>query len=467
MPEIHEMSAPALTAAYAAGTLSPVEVVRATIARRDRFEEAVNAFVHADDVAAVEAARASEARWRAGAPLGPADGVPATMKSNVAVSGWPITRGSAALAPIMADFDAPATSRLKEAGAILVGYTSMPELGWKGLGDSPFHGITRNPWDLSRTSGGSSSGAAAAGALGIGVLHVGSDGLGSVRIPCSFCGLAGLKPTSGRVPMWPASAMGILAILGPMARSVADVALLLELMAAPDPRDSLATTEAAPAVRTGLDRPLAGLRALFSPTLGYARGLDPDVVAACRAALAPLDAAGVGVEEGDPGIEDVLDVCNVFWLAGSASVYVKIPPERRRLCDPGFAASGEAGLAIPAAAYVEALATRSAFVERMRRFHDDVDLLITPTMPIGAPPVDGRPAGDAFGADWTDWSPYTYPFNLSGQPAATVPVGLTREGLPIGLQIVARRGEDGLVLAAAAAVEAAVGFKWPDAPRGG
>lgn len=467
MAEIHEMTAAALTAAYAAGRLSPVEVISATIARRDRFEDAINAFVHVDDAAAMEAARASEARWRARQPLGPADGVPATMKGNVAVAGWPMHRGSVALDPVTPDFDAPATRRLKEAGAILVGSTAMPELGWKGLGDSPAHGITRNPWNLSRTSGGSSAGAAAAAALGIGVMHVGSDGLGSVRIPCAFCGLAGLKPTSGRVPAWPASAMGVLAILGPMARRVADVALLFELMAIPDPQDTLATTEPPPAARALLDRSLSGLRAAFSPTLGYARGLDPEVEAACRAALAPLAAAGVRVEESDLAIEDVLDTCNVFWLAGSASVYGRIPPERRGLCDPGFARSGEAGLAIPASAYVDALAARQAFAERMRLHHESVDLLITPTMPIGAPPVDGRPASDAFGEDWTDWSPYTYPFNLSGQPAATVPVGLTREGLPIGLQIVARRGEDALVLAAAAAVEAAMDFPALDAPRGG
>ncbi|MGP9819953.1 amidase [Salinarimonas sp. NSM] len=470
MADIHEMTAAELTAAYAAGRCSPVEVAEAVIARRDRFEGAINAFVRVDDDAAMEAARASEARWRAGVPLGPADGVPATMKGNVAVARWEMRRGSRALPPTTPDFDAPATRRLKEAGAVLVGYTSLPELGWKGMGDSPAHGVTRNPWDVARTSGGSSAGAAAAAALGIGVLHVGTDGLGSVRIPCAFCGLAGLKPTSGRIPAFPASAMGVLAILGPMARTVADVALLLELMAIPDTRDTLASAEAPPAARALLGRSLAGLTAAFSPDLGYAKFVDADVEAACRAALAPLAAAGVRVSEGDPGIEDVLDVCNVFWLAGSASLWAKMPPDRRHLCDPGFAASAQAGERLPASAYVDALAARQVFAERMRRYHDEVDLLITPTMPIGAPTVDGRPTGpgvpERFEGPWSDWSPFTYPFNLSGQPAATVPVGLTREGLPIGLQIVARRGEDALVLAAAAVVEAAVNFPALDAPRG-
>ncbi|MFN3687368.1 amidase [Salinarimonas sp.] len=467
MTDIHDLDAAALAAAYRARALSPVEATRHLIARRDAMEPAIRAFTHVDDDAALAAARASEARWRAGAALGPVDGVPATIKENVAVAGWPSARGSVALESPPYEDDAPATMRLREAGAVLLGQTAMPEFGWKGLGDSPAHGVTRNPYDLARSPGGSSAGAAAAAALGIGVLHIGTDGLGSVRIPCAFTGLPGLKPTSGRVPAWPASPMGLLAILGPMARSLADVALLFELMARPDDRDSLATTEAAPAARAGLEAGVRGLRAAWSPRLGYVVGLDPRIEAACEAALAPLQAAGLAIEARDPGFADPIDLCNVFWHAGSATVLRKIPESRWDMCDPGFLRGAQAGMALPAVRYAEAIAERASFVEAMRRFHERFDFLITPTMPIPAVPIGADlPPGWAHGTDWTSWSPYTYPFNLSGQPAVTVPVGLTEDGLPIGLQIVGRRGEDVRVLATARVIEAAIAYVHPDTPRG-
>ncbi len=459
MPEIHDLTAAQLCAAYSARTLSPVEVAAHAIARRDAAEPELNAFTHTDDAVALAAARRAEARYAAGAPLGPADGVTATIKGNVAVAGWPFTRGSLLVDETPLPYDGPATRRLREAGCVVLGQTAMPEFGWKGLGDSPRHGATRNPWDATRTTGGSSAGAGAAAARGVGVLHVGTDGLGSVRIPAAFCGVAGLKPTQFRVPAWPASPMGVLATLGPLARRVADVALLLELIAQPDPQDSLATREPAPAVRAALGRSLAALRIAWSPRLGYARGLEPDVERACALALERLAGDVRAVEAAEPGFDDPLDTCNAFWHAGSATVLETLPPDRHGELDPGFLRGAERGLALPAPRLARAMAERAELCERMRVFHERFDLLATPAMPTGALPLGADvPADGRFGDEWTGWSPYTYPFNLSGQPAATVPVGRTADGLPIGLQLVGRPGEDALVLAAAAAVEAQAGF---------
>src|SRR5271155_2623319 len=236
--DIAYKSAAALTALYRAGTLSPVEVAEALFARLDALQPKINAFCIVDRDGALAAARASEQRWRAGKPLSPVDGVPATIKDLMLMRGLPTLRGSR-LIDSDQDWseDSPGVARLKEAGAVILGKTTTPEFGWIAVGDSPLTGITRNPWNLARTPGGSSAGAAAACAAGIGVLNAGSDGAGSIRIPACFCGVFGIKPTLGRVPASPPSPMGLLSHHGPITRSVVDAAVMLDAIGRPDPRD--------------------------------------------------------------------------------------------------------------------------------------------------------------------------------------------------------------------------------------
>ncbi len=466
--QIHQLSAHDLAKAYADRRLSPVDVLGDALGRLDRFEPAINAFTLVDREGALAAARASEARWLAGGPLGPADGLIATVKSNVATQGWPLRRGSTTIPADPSTIDSPASARLREAGCVLLGQTTMPEFGWKGVTHCALTGVTRNPWNLDTTPGGSSGGAVAAAALGIGSLHVGTDGAGSIRIPCSFTGLPGIKPSVGRVPAFPASPFGQIAHVGPIARSVADVALLLTLLAQPDARDPGAAAAPMADVGPDLGRGVAGLRLAWSPRLGYVDGLNPEVEAATHRAALALGEAGATVEAVDPGFsfDAAFGPLSVLWNAGCAAILDAIASDARDRVDPGFRTCAAAGAGLSAVDVLKALAGRAALYEHMRRFHERFDALLTPTMPIPAleagrdTPADGR-----FGADWINWSPYTYPFNLTGQPAASVPVGLTGGGLPIGLQIVGPPQRDGLVLRIAQAVEAAFPPLRIDEPR--
>jgi len=466
---IRDLAVADLLRAYARHELSPVAVLEDTYARLDAANPKINAVSYEDRPAALAAARGSEARWLKGEPKGALDGVPVSIKSNVAKKGWAGRRGSYQLPDTPASFDAPAVVALESAGAISFCQTTMPEFGWKGIGDSPLHGITRNPWGLGHTTGGSSAGAGALGALGIGPLHLGTDGLGSVRMPASFCGLFGLKPSFGRVPAYPASPFGVLAHLGPMARTVEDGAFMLNVLSRPDARDMLAMNTPAPDFRIGLNDGIAGLRVGWSRDLGFVENIDPEVARLTEAAAKRFAELGAHVEEADPGfaLEDARWPADIMWWSGAGSILKPIPPEKFSEMDPGFVASGKKGLALSALDLITALARRAALGETMRRFHERYDLLLTPTMPITAVEA-GRdtPADGIWGSDWVNWSPFTYPFNLTAQPAATVPCGLAANGLPVGLQIIGRQREDDLVMRAARAFESAQPFPRLDAPRG-
>jgi aspartyl-tRNA(Asn)/glutamyl-tRNA(Gln) amidotransferase subunit A len=358
-------------------------------------------------------------------------------------------------------FDAPAVLSLERAGAIPFCQTTMPELGWKGCGDSPLYGITRNPHDPSRTTGGSSAGAAVLAALGIGQLHVGTDGLGSIRIPASFSGCVGIKATVGRVPAYPASPFGAIAHVGPMTASVADTALMLSALSAPDDRDITARNDAPPDMMAGQGDGVRGLRIAWSPRLGHVRQLDAEVEALCEAAVRQLQAAGAVVESVDPGFsgDEARETADILWWSGAATVEASLKANPDAPRDQGFLRAARAGQAISAVRLLQAFASRAAIAETMRQFHERFDLLLTPTMPIPAIEA-GRdtPADGSFGDDWINWSPYTYPFNITGQPAASVPIGKTSAGLPIGLQIVGPHLSDALVLRAARAAELAAGY---------
>jgi len=461
MALIAGMRAGEIAAAYRAKTLSPVDVVKDALARIDRFEPQVNAFTIVDADGALVAASASEARWAKGEPLGPADGIVATVKSNVAAAGWHLRRGSTTIGYEAAGQDAPAVANLRAAGCILIGQTTMPEFGWIGVTHSKLTGVTRNPWRLDRTPGGSSGGAAAAAALGIGSFHVGTDGAGSIRIPCAFTGLFGIMPGVGRVPAYPASPFGPLARLGPMTRCVDDGALMLKIMAGRDDRDIAHDGADPPDYPALTQQGLRGLRIGWSPTLGWVDRLDPAIRAATEAIARRLTEFGAIVEEADPGFdrEAARRPLTILWEAGCAQVLKGVPEAKRADVDAGFLRCAAAGAAHCATDVLQAIADRAALYETMRRFHERFDLLLTPTMPLTAIETGVESPRDApHGAEWFDWSPYTWPFNVTGQPAASVPVALAPDGLPIGLQIVGAKGREDLVLRGAKGAELLAGF---------
>lgn len=447
-----EMTAVELLAAYAAKELSPVEATTAVLDRIDEVDGQVNAMCLVDREGALAQARASEARWQAGAPQGLLDGVPTSMKDIFLTRGWPTLRGSRSIDPDQAwDVDAPVTARLRADGMVLVGKNTTPEIAWKGVTDSPLTGVTRNPVDPRMTAGGSSGGASAVVAAGMAPVAVGTDAGGSIRIPASFCGIVGFKPTHGRVPMFPASPFGPLAHAGPMTRTVDDAALLLDVISQPDPRDPTALDVPSTPFREQATRDVSGLHVAYSGTLGWI-DVDDEVARVCDAAVAAIDAAGMRVTATDPGFADPFDAFELLWGA-SAATLLRTMPGARETIDPGLGRAWDLGESVSGIDVFEARAVAAQLGITMGAFHEQHPLLITPTMPIPAfeaghdvPPGSGM-------THWARWTPFTYPFNMTQQPAISIPVGTTTAGLPVGLQIIGPRHADGLVLAAARWVE--------------
>ncbi|MEA3193633.1 MAG: aspartyl-tRNA(Asn)/glutamyl-tRNA(Gln) amidotransferase subunit [Betaproteobacteria bacterium] len=442
---------------YRKHQLSPVEVARAVLDRIEKLNPKLNAFCLVSDKA-LDDAKASEARWMAGQPRGLLDGVPVSIKDLLLTKGWPTLRGSKTVdAKGPWNDDAPAVARLREHGAVLLGKTTTPEFGWKGVTDSPLTGVTRNPWNPAKTPGGSSGGAVAAVASGMGPLAVGTDGGGSIRIPCSFTGLFGIKPSFGRVPAWPLSPFGTVAHVGPITHSVADAALMLNVLAQPDARDWHALPYEARDWRTGLEHGVRGLRIAFSPDLGYAK-VDAEVAALVKKAVKVFADLGAKVEEKNPGFENPDPIFRTHWFSGAA--YLLKGVKNHELIDPGLREVAALGEKISAHEVLDAHMKRGALGAHMNQFHRDYDLLITPTLSV--PAFD---AGKEFPEGvkrWIDWTPFSFPFNLTQQPAASIPCGLTKDGLPVGLHIVGPRYNDALVLRAARAFETARPIGLPD-----
>src|SRR6516162_3675355 len=452
--EIAYASAVELLELYRSKALSPVEATGLILDRLDALQPKINAFCVVDRDGAMKAARASERRWLRGEAAGPFDGVPVTIKDLILMRGFPTLRGSLIVERDQ-DWseDAPATARLREAGATIIGKTTTPEFGWKALGDSPLTGITRNPWDLSRTPGGSSAGAAASCAAGIGPLHLGSDGAGSIRIPAAFSGIFGLKPSFGRVPAYPLSAMGLLGHLGPLARTVADAALMLNVLSEPDHRDPYALPPDDTDWRDGLEDSVRGWRIAYSPTLGYAK-VDPEIADAVTKAVRQFETLGAVVEEVGEIFPSPREALFTLWAAGAAKLLDGYSRDKKAVVDPGLVATAAAGARIGIVDYLGADLVRTELGQQMAAFHQKYDLLLTPMMPIPALPVGQDLNDPATERHWIDWSPFSYPFNMTRQPAASIPCGLTRAGLPIGLQIVGPLYADDRVLRAARAFEA-------------
>ncbi len=453
--DLADATATELLALYAAKAASPLEATQAALARIARCNPVLNAFCVVDEAAALAAARESTARWQAGTPQGPLDGVPVSIKDLILTKGWPTRRGSRTVGPDQPwTEDAPVTARLRESGAVLLGKTTTPEFGCKGETNSPLTGPTLNPWKTDRTPGGSSGGACAAVATGMGPIAVGTDGAGSVRIPSAFCGVFGLKPSFGRVPAWPLSPMGSVAHLGPHSRSVRDAALMLNVMKRPDARDWTSLPPDDSDSSAGLEDGVRGLRIAYSPTLGYAKNVHPEVAAAVERAVRELESLGARVEAVDPGFADPLEISTGLWFTGVWTIWNGLSPEQRAVTDPDFAAQAALGSKL-SLLDVQALQMRRITLgSQMRQFMQRHDLLATPA--VAVPAFASRAPGTVpmTAESMLGWTPFSYPFNLTQQPACSIPCGRTAEGLPIGLQLVGPMFGDNLVLRAARAYEA-------------
>jgi aspartyl-tRNA(Asn)/glutamyl-tRNA(Gln) amidotransferase subunit A len=454
LSEAHELSAQELSKAFASRELSPVEVAEACLARIDALDAEINAFCHLDPDGSLAQAGQSEERWLKGTSLSPLDGVPVAVKDLLLTKGWPTLRGSKTVdekGPW--NDDAPSVTRLREAGAVLIGKTTTPEFGWKGTTDSPLTGVTRNPWDKHKTPGGSSGGSAAALAARFCPLALGTDGGGSVRIPAGFTGTFGLKPSFGRVPAWPLSPFGTVSHVGPMSRTVTDSAMLLDVIARPDTRDWHSLPYARVEYAKSVDAPLMGRRIAFSPRLGYVTKIVSEVEALVEAAVQRFEVVGARVEKMDPGIDDPGRTFQTLWWSAAGFLVGDLPEEKKALLDPGFRRMAEEGAKIPTKDYLSATLARGALGSRMRQFMETFDVLVTPTLATPAFATGMLSPLDDDGKAWMQWTPFSFPFNLTQQPAASVNCGFTKSGLPVGLQIVGRMFDDLGVLQVAKAYE--------------
>lgn len=441
---------------YASRRLSPVDVLQAVTQRIAQLNPGLNAFAVMNPKA-LDAAGESAGRWRAGRPIGPLDGVPVTIKDLIDVAGFPTRRGSRTTDPAPVQDDAPLVVGLRSAGAVIIGKTTTTEFGWKSPGDCPLHGITRNPWNIAYTPGGSSSGAGAAGAAGFGPLHVGTDAGGSVRIPAAWCGLVGLKPSYGRVPQWPASAFASVSCAGPMTRTVRDAALMLSAMARYDIRDPFCIPDDNRDWRDGIEAGVAGLSVGVLNRPGFDAPVDADGIAAVERAAELLANAGAVVEPAEPDLPDTSLIFGRVWGAALARLVAATPEQLRGLLDPGILEVAQSLGGMTAIEFMDADAIRAATAHAMARLHQRFDLLLCPTVP-GPPPLADAPTTDPVRALWTAWAPWTFAFNISRQPAITVPMGSRADRLPNAVQIAAAQYRDDLVLRAARAIELAEPF---------
>lgn len=446
------LSALELRDRYCKHELSPVEVTEAVLDRIDRLNPRLNAFVTITPELALAQARTAEQAY-AGSDPPLLAGIPASLKDLTVTKGIRTTRGSLLYRDWVPDYDAPIAERLYAAGAVMLGKTNTPEFGWKGDSGNRVAGPTHNPWMHGRTAGGSGGGAATAVAAGLGPLSQGTDGAGSIRIPSAFCGLYGIKPSWGLVPQYPASAVELLSHAGPISRTVRDAALMLDALAGADPRDRLSLPAQAgylEAVEGGVE----GLCVAWTPDLGYA-AVDPDVREVAARAAARFAELGCRVEEAHPGLPDPWEIVDTIWAAAFAGLYLHNLDEVGDSLDPGLLEVIERGRTRSAAELALAYARRNDYYHGWRAFMQDYDLALTPALPVTAFPaghdhpgqIDGRPV------TYLGWTAFTYPFNITGQPAATVPCGFAQNGLPVGLQIVGRWRDDTAVLRASAAFE--------------
>jgi aspartyl-tRNA(Asn)/glutamyl-tRNA(Gln) amidotransferase subunit A len=437
-------------------TLSPVELMQAVLERAQRLNPSLNAICTPTYDDAMQAARLAEAAVMRGERLGCLHGLPMTIKDLAFTHGVRTMGGSELYRNRVPEIDHLHVERLNGAGGIMIGKTTVSELGWKGNGDCPVTGITHNPWKRGMNAGGSSTGAAACAAAGIAPLHQGSDGAGSVRMPAAFCGVFGLKPSFGRVPYYPMPNNGLISHVGPLTRTVGDAALMLQAFAGPDDRDAT-SLEGQPDDYLGrLDEGIAGLRVAYSPDLGYLR-VDDEVAGPVRAAALAFEELGCKVDEVDPGWGDPIEMEHCLFASSYAGMIGHLLDEWGERLDPGLVALTRHGLTYSAADVFRAQGVRLAYYDKVHAFFERYDLLLTPSLSVAAFPAERLiPAHwEQHPWDWLRWAGFSYPFNLTGLPAATCPCGFTPAGLPLGIQIVAGRFRDLRVLQASRAFEQA------------
>jgi len=450
------MPATELAAAIRAKRVSPVEAVEAVLDRIAEVNPAINAVVTVTEDLARAAAREVEARLGRGEPVGPFAGVPMTIKDLIMVKGVRTTWGSRIFERFVAPEDAPLVERLRAAGAVIVGMTNSPEFGYRATTDNPLFGATRNPWSLAHTPGGSTGGGGAAVAAGMGALTIGTDAGGSIRIPASCCGIVGLKPTLGRVPMAPVyGGLETLSHAGPMTRTVRDAALAMSVIAGPDPRDLMSLPDDGTDWTAAADGGLANVRAAWTPDWGYAP-VDPEVRRLTESAARRFTDAGARLEEASPRFTDPSEAFGALFPAWVAARLAGYLAEWRTKMDPGLVRYIEMGQRPSAVDFVQAANVRRTLNDAFREFFKTYDLLLTPT--LAAPPLPlGQHVYEEIGGKAVGqlgWLAFTFPINMLGYPAITVPAGWTAAGLPVGLQIVGPRFADAAVLRAAAAFEA-------------
>ncbi len=467
--DLTQASAARLSRLYARGKASPIEVMKAVLKRSEQINPILNCFTRIDAEKSLSAARAAEKRWKKGKPLSALDGVPVSIKELVRAKGWPASMASKLTDKTPVDADAPAVARLREAGAIVFAQSTSSEYGHKGVTDSPLNGITRNPWNTGRTPGGSSGGAGAAVAAGLGPIAIGTDGGGSVRIPSSFTGLVGLKATFGRVPA-PPGLNGDLANTGPMCRTALDCALMMNVIARPDPGDPYQLPADATDYTKGLTEKLGGKlkkpRVAFMLRMGD-HPLDIEVAAQVSKAARRFEALGCIVEEAEPPFPyaDAVRIFVTHWLTNAQRLLQMFPKSRHRAFDPNLLASAKAGQRYSLQDLVNAQAQRREMAVAWTRFFEDYDFLLTPTVAVQPFGVGKNLPDGPGGRPNRQWSPYTYTFNLTRHPAASVPCGLSSEGLPVGLHIVAGHYRDASVLRAAALYTEAYPLDFPLLPE--
>ena len=464
--DLTQTTAARLSRLYAKGKLSPIETLKAVLARTDKVNARLNAFCHVDAAAALRSARASEKRWKKGKPLSPLDGVPVSIKELVRVEGWPARMASKLTDPAAAGRDAPVVARLRAAGAVVFAQSTSSEYGHKGVTDSPLHGVTRNPWNLERTPGGSSGGAGAAVAAGLGPIAIGTDGGGSVRIPASFNGLVGLKATYGRVPAWPPGLNGDLANTGPMARTALDCAMMMNVIARPDALDATQLPADDTDYVKKLGARLKKARVAFILRMGD-HPIDIEVASLVTKAARRFEALGCSVEEVEPPYPypDAGRIFVTHWLTNAQRLLQIHPEARHGEFDPNLLASAKAGQRYSLQDAIDAQAERRELAVAWNGFFETYDFLLTPTVAVQPFEVLKNLPDGPDGKPNRQWSPYTSVFNLTRHPAASVPCGLSREGLPVGLQIVAGHFKDASVLAAAARYTDAHPLAFPTLPE--
>ena len=450
------MPATKLAEAIRTKKISPVEYTRSLLERIETLEPKVNAFAHLAADQAMDAARSAEQALMSGGRIGRLHGVPATIKDLVITKDMPTQSGSMIFKGHQPTEDSPVLPRLRDEGAIILGKTTTSEFGWTGVSHSPLTGITHNPWKFGYNAGASSAGAGAAAAAGYGPLHQGSDGAGSIRMPSHFCGVFGIKPSFGRVPYYPVGVGDLTSHMGPMSRTVADSALMLEVMAGPHPLD-YTTLEAGPAhYLARLHEGIKGKKIAYSPDLGHAR-VDPEVASLVKKAAERFTALGATVEEvKTPWAAPGPELVRFFWSAHLTRLRPHLEKWESQM-DPGLVACIKASDNVSVAEYQAARERKMPYIANIHRWFEDWDFLLTPSVSVAAFPAEKLMPDHwpQHAWDWVSWAEFSYPFNMSWNPAASVPCGFTTDGLPVGLQIVGRRFDDLGVLQASAAFEQA------------